>query len=122
MTVDVDGRFSKHYKKRRLLRVSNDLLKSDTFKEDSSEFLSLFLVEGTVLKVLDMGNGVFHELLVKDSASGIELPVISFESIDEKVIYGSLKCVGTVHYNWKPDLRCPDVIYPMALKADFIKQ
>lgn len=84
---------------------------------DDSEFVSLVHVEGCVLRVSE--KRVFYELLVKDTASGIEIPVITFEAIDTNL--RSVMCIGTVHYNWKPDLRCSDVFYPVALKADIIK-
>lgn len=87
--------------------------------EKNYEFTTLIHIEGSVLSVEE--KGVFKELIIKDSASGIELPVISYADNNEVSSKNTLMCVGTIHYNWKPDFRCPDAIYPVALKADVIK-
>lgn len=89
--------------------------------EKHCEFATLVHVEGLVLRVEKKVDRVFTELFIKDSASGIELPVITFDDNVEASSKSKLMCVGTIHYNWKPDLRCPDAIYPLALKAEIIK-
>ncbi len=107
MTMDP---FKNHFKTRRLLRISDELINRDS--EDSK---TLVHVEG---KVLSITRGIFQEIVVQDASSAITIPVITFEPIED---CSALMCVGTIHYDWTPDLRCPDTIYPVAIKANIIK-
>ncbi len=114
MTVDP---FKNHFKPTRLIRISNDnLMKKDAVSMD--EFKSLIFVEGKVIDVKD--HEVFTELLVKDDSNGIVIPIVSFDHPQYNRLTG-IMCVGTIHYNWIPDMRCKNLCYPVAVKANLIK-
>lgn len=84
------------------------------------EFKTLVHVEGQALKI-ENKEGVFQEIIIQDALSSIIIPVITFEPISSSV-GTALMCVGTIHYNWVPDMRCEEVKYPAAIKAITIKQ
>lgn len=111
MTADP---FKNHFKMRALLRISMDLINCK--KRDTEDSKTLVHVEGRVLKIT---RGIFQEVLVQDTYSAIIIPIITFEPIDS---CSNLMCVGVIHYGWSPDLRCPDIIYHVAIKASIIKQ
>ena len=116
MTVDP---FKNHFNKTKLLQISHDLMKEKA-EDCNEEFKTLVHVEGKVLKVTSR-NGIFQEIIIQDVSSSIIIPVLSFDSVLLSDNLG-LMCVGTIHYNWKPDMRCEDIIYPVALKAITIKR
>ena len=116
MTVDP---FRNHYTKTKLLRISHDLIKGKDRKEDDK---ILVHVEGKVLKVISR-NGCFQEITIQDTASSVIIPVVYFEPLLLSPNPNTtLMCVGTIHFDWIPDIRCENVSYPVAIKATIIKQ
>jgi hypothetical protein len=116
MTIDP---FKNHFNKTKLLKISNNLMK-DKVENDENEFKTLVHVEGKVLKVT-IRNKIFQDIVIQDTESSIIMPIISFEPVSISV-NTALMCIGTIHYNWTPDMRCEQVKYPVALKAIVIKQ
>lgn len=111
MTIDP---FKNHFKCNRLVKISESVL--NHHGEDDEGFKSLLFVEGSVIE--KKNHEIFTELLVKDDSTGLIVPVICFEDLE---FSGRLLCVGTIHYNWTPDLRLKAVSYSVALKVSTIK-
>lgn len=115
MTVDL---FKKHFRSVRLQRVSEDALHQN---ENSNDFKSFILVEGTIMEV-KVHDGMFTELLVNDDLASLNIPVVIFNNegyaCNEKIM-----CVGFIHFNWLPDYRCSGFEpFDFALKAEIIKR
>ena len=114
--MTINDPFRNHFKTNRLSRISKSI-----FDNRDQDHQGLINVEGKVLNIKH--HGLFIELLLKDDATDLEIPIVSFETADSQVkVSSSLMCVGTIHFDWSPDLRCPTVSYPVAIKSNIIKE
>lgn len=134
MTIsqDHDKIIKKHFKKRRLLKFSPEMFSVD-FLKSSKIFgndwtCTLIQVEGVVLEVVSIKQSsaeLFKEIKIMDAGNKMMIPVIEICAKDEKTeseiqCDQMIMCVGTIHYNWRPDMRA-EISYPVALKSFLIK-
>ena len=116
MTIPQSNPFQKHFKNNKLLRISSELLNNAGMENVTT----LIFMQGRLVEWFD--RGMFVEIKIQDEVSEITLPVVSFEKLDCKSeVTCALICVGSIHYNWTPDLRCGCVCYPVALKAHILR-
>jgi len=122
MTIPQKGHkdpFRKHFKKIKLLRFTPDLLNESSDREDDG-FISLIQLTGKIIEIM-MHNEQFIEFTLLDQQSSQQVKVISFLRDFHFKIDDRVTCVGTVHLNWTPDMRSPDLCYRFALKSVSIK-
>ena len=134
MTIsqDRDKIIRKHFKKRRLLKFSAEMSTVDSLEStelfENDWTCTLIQIEGVVLEVISINESsqeLFKEIMIMDKESKIIIPVIEICAKDGKTqteiqCDQMVMCVGTIHYNWRPDLRA-EISYPLALKSFLIK-
>lgn len=107
---------SKHFKKTKLIRISPDFMQDHLNNNDS-----IFFIEGKIISTRYFDN-YYTELQIKDDLSGKVFPVVTFHLIESPIEQESkVLCIGTMHINWTPDMRCRTNHYDYALKADLFR-